>query len=110
MTPEHRWLTTAEVAEGLGVSTSTVRRWLRDNRIDGRRIGKRWLIPRAAEPDLTVAEVATLVRAHPDTVRRWLAHGRLPGRRHGRRWTIPRADILEMVEGRSATGYTIEPN
>lgn len=110
MTPEHRWMTTDEVADGLGVSRSTVRRWLREQRIEGHRIGKRWLIPQPKDTELSVAETAELVRAHPDTVRRWLAEGKLPGRRTGRRWSVPQSRVIELVEGTSITGFDIQHN
>lgn len=110
MAPEHRWMTTDEVADGLGVSRSTVRRWLRERKIEGRRIGKRWLVPQPRDGELTVAETAELVRAHPDTVRRWLAEGKLPGRRNGNQWRVSQADIIDLVEGVSATGYRMSDN
>jgi excisionase family DNA binding protein len=110
MTPEHRWLTTDEVAENLGVSRSTVRRWLREEKLAGHRIGKRWLVPRPKDTELTVVETAHLLRSHPDTVRRWLVDGKLPGRRSGKQWRIPQAHVVELVEGSSATGYNMSDN
>lgn len=110
MTPEHRWMTTDEVAAELGVSSSTVRRWLREQKIEGQRIGKRWLVPQPKNVELTLAQTAQLVRAHPDTVRRWLAEGKLPGRRDGNRWSVPQAGVIELIEGTSTTGYRIDNN
>jgi len=34
-----------EFAELLGVPPTTVRRWLREGRIRGRKIGRRWFVP-----------------------------------------------------------------
>lgn len=110
MAPEPRWMTTGEVAESMGVSPSTVRRWLNEDRLAGSRIGKRWLVVRPSDPDMTVREAAKLLRAHPDTVRRWLADGRLPGYRQGRQWRIPREDVIAMVEGGHTTGYPMSNN
>lgn len=110
MTPKHRWKTTGEVADQLGVSESTIRRWLREEKLEGERIGRRWLIPEQPDIELTVAEAATLVRAHPDTVRRWLAEGKLPGRRTAREWRIPKADLINLIEHPSVTGYPMSDN
>lgn len=110
MAPEHRWLTTDEVAEILGVSRSTVRRRLRGEKLAGRRIGKRWLVPQPLAPELTVDETARLLRSHPDTIRRWLAEGKLPGHRSGRQWRVEQARVIELVEGSSTTGYDISKN
>jgi excisionase family DNA binding protein len=41
-------LTAEDAAERLHTTTRTVRRWLRDGRIPGRKVGKAWLIPEAA--------------------------------------------------------------
>lgn len=110
MAPEQRWMTTDEVAERLGVSRSTVRRWLNEERLPGNRIGKRWLVLRPADADLSAKEAADLLRAHPDTVRRWLAEGKLPGKRVGRQWRIPRAEIIARIEGSAPTGYEMSSN
>lgn len=110
MAPEQRWLTTDEVAESLGVSRSTVRRWLREQKIAGHRIGKRWLVLRPMEAELTVVETARLLRAHPDTVRRWLVEGKLPGRRVGKQWRVPQAQLIDLIEGSTATGYEMSNN
>ncbi len=110
MAPERRWMTTDEAAEDPGVSRSTVRRWIKEQRLSGNRIGKRWLVLRPAEADLTVKEAAQLLRAHPDTVRRWLAEGRLPGHREGRQWRVPQAQVIALIEGTSATGYEMSSN
>lgn len=110
MTVDQRWMITGEVADRMGVSRSTVRRWLKDDRLSGNRIGKRWLVLRPISPELTVKEAAQLLRAHPDTVRRWLAEGRLPGRRVGKQWRIPQADVIALIEGAPPSGYTIGDN
>lgn len=98
MVHEHRWLTTQEIAVQMGVSPSTVRRWLKENRLHGRRIGKRWLVPPQDEIVLTPQEAAELLRVAPGTVRRWLVEGRVPGRQIGRRWQIPRNEMIALVE------------
>jgi excisionase family DNA binding protein len=98
MEREHRWMTTHEIAEQMGVSPSTVRRWLQMRRLRGRRIGKRWLVPPQARVEVTPQEAAELLRVQPDTVRRWLADGKLPGRRAGRRWHIPRDEMIALIE------------
>lgn len=100
MERDHRWLTTQEIAVQMGVSASTVRRWLKERRLHGRRIGKRWLVPPQDEIVLTPQEAAELLRVAPGTVRRWLAEGRVPGRQIGRRWEIPRDEMIAVVEGR----------
>lgn len=110
MTPEQRWMTTDEAAQNLGVSRSTVRRWLKEQRLSGNRIGKRWLVLRPTNTDLTVKEAAQLLRAHPDTVRRWLVEGRLPGHRAGRQWRVPQAQVIALIEGTATTGYEISNN
>ena len=110
MTPEQRWMTTDEAAQNLGVSRSTVRRWLKEHRLSGNRIGKRWLVLRPTDADLTVKEAAQLLRAHPDTVRRWLAEGRLPGYRAGRQWRISQTQVISLIEGTTTTGYEISNN
>lgn len=93
-------MTTAEAAKVLRVSPSTVRRWLADERIEGQRIGKRWLIPQPGSNELSIREAARLLRAHPETVRRWLVEGRIPGRRVGRQWRVQRNQLIALVEGR----------
>ena len=98
MDREHRWMTTEEIAVQMGVSTSTVRRWLKANRLHGRRIGKRWLVPPQERVELTPQEAAELLRVAPDTVRRWLADGKVPGRQVNRRWQIPRDEMIALVE------------
>ena len=102
MDREHRWLTTQEIADQMGVSPSTVRRWLKENRLHGRRIGKRWLVPPQERIELTPQEAAELLRVAPDTVRRWLAEGKVPGRQEGRRWHIPRDEMIALVEAKKA--------
>jgi excisionase family DNA binding protein len=99
MDRKHRWMTTEEIAAQMGVSPSTVRRWLKQNRLRGRRIGKRWLVPEQERVELTPQEAAELLRVAPDTVRRWLAEGKVPGRHDGRRWRIPRDQIISLIEG-----------
>lgn len=99
MDREHRWMTTEEIAVQMGVSPSTVRRWLQTNRLQGRRIGKRWLVPPQDRVLLTPQEAAELLRVAPGTVRRWLAEGKVPGRQVGRRWQIPRDEMIALVEG-----------
>ena len=99
MDREHRWMTTEELAERLGVSPSTIRRRLKAKRLRGRRIGKRWLIPEQERVELTPQEAAELLRVAPGTVRRWLAEGKVPGHRDGRRWQIPRDEMIAMIEG-----------
>ena len=98
MDREHRWMTTQEIAEQMDVSPSTVRRWLKDGNLQGRRIGKRWLIPPQERVELTPQEAAQMLRVAPGTVRRWLAEGKVPGRQTGRRWHIPRDEMIAMVE------------
>lgn len=110
MTPIHRWKTTEEVAEQLGVSESTVRRWLRQEKLEGQRIGRRWLVPEQPDTELTVTEAAALVRAHPDTVRRWLTEGKLPGHRTAREWRIPKAALVNLIEQPTVTGYQMSDN
>jgi excisionase family DNA binding protein len=110
MTPEQRWMTTDEAAQKLGVSRSTVQRWLKEQRLSGNRIGKRWLVLRSTNTDLTVKEAAHLLRAHPDTVRRWLAEGKLPGHRVGRQWRVSQAQVISLIEGSTTTGYEISSN
>jgi excisionase family DNA binding protein len=110
MALKHRWKTTDEVAIQLGVSESTVRRWLRQDKLEGQRIGRRWLVPEQPDTELTVVEAAALVRAHPDTVRRWLAEGKLPGRRIGREWRIPKTDLINLIEQPTSTGYRMSDN
>ena len=94
----HRWMTTDEIAVQMGVSPSTVRRWLKTKRLRGRRIGRRWLVPRQEQIELTPQEAAALLRVAPDTVRRWLAEGKVPGRQTGGRWYIPRDEMIALVE------------
>ena len=110
MAPEQRWMTTDEAAKNLGVSRSTIRRWLKAQRLAGNRIGKRWLVQGPTNGDLTTKEAARLLRAHPDTVRRWLAEGKLPGYRVGKQWRIPQAKVIELIEGATTTGYEISIN
>ncbi len=99
MDREHRWMTTQEIAAEMGVSPSTVRRWLTSERLHGRRIGKRWLVPVQEQIELSPQEAAELLRVAPGTVRRWLAEGKVPGRHDGRRWHIPRDQMIALVEG-----------
>ena len=106
MATAQRWMTTGEVADQLGVSPSTIRRWLKEDRLPGNKIGTRWLIQRPIAAELT----AELLRAHPDTMRRWLAEGKLPGRRAGREWRIPHAKVIALVEGARPTGYIMSDN
>lgn len=110
MIPEQRWMTTDEAANYLGVSRSTVRRWLNEQRLQGNRIGRRWLVLRPTDGELTVKEAAQLLRAHPDTVRRWLAEGRLPGHREGKQWRVPQSQVIDLIESRTSTGYQISNN
>jgi len=98
MDREHRWMTTQEIAEEMGVSPSTIRRWLKDGRLQGRRIGRRWLVPPQERVELTPQEAAEMLRVAPDTVRRWLAEGKVPGRQQGRRWHIPRDEMIALIE------------
>ena len=42
-----------EFAEVLGVPPTTVRRWLREGRIRGRKIGRRWFVPHS-ELEITI--------------------------------------------------------
>lgn len=99
MDREHRWMTTEEISVEMGVSPSTVRRWLKSGRLHGRRIGKRWLVPPQEQIELTPQEAAELLRVAPGTVRRWLTEGKVPGRHDGRRWHIPRDQMIALVEG-----------
>lgn len=41
-------LTVAEVARRMGRSTEQVRRYLRENKLPGRRIGNQWFVPQKA--------------------------------------------------------------
>jgi excisionase family DNA binding protein len=43
-----QWLSVADVAERLGRSTEQIRRYLREGRLTGRRIGGQWFIAAAA--------------------------------------------------------------
>jgi len=40
-----RWVSTAEAAQMLGVTTNTVRRWILQGKIRGKKIIGRWKIP-----------------------------------------------------------------
>ncbi len=54
-------LGTAQAAEELGVSPSTLRRWLKEGRLQGRKVGKRWRFERSelgSVVDLNVQEPA----------------------------------------------------
>ena len=42
-----QWLGTSEAARALGVSTATVRSWIRSGRLPATRIGRKWMIARA---------------------------------------------------------------
>lgn len=62
-----RILTVADVATFLQVPENTVRLWLREKKIPGRRIGKRWLIVEADLVDsLRVPAVLAVIRSQPE--------------------------------------------
>ena len=45
MTDSKDFLTTQAFAEKAGISKSTVSKWLRDGKIKGKKVGKKWMIP-----------------------------------------------------------------
>ncbi len=47
MTDTRELLTVSKAAEALSASSQTIRNWIRSGRLDGVRIGHRFLIPRA---------------------------------------------------------------
>jgi excisionase family DNA binding protein len=66
--PERAWYSVAEVAQLLGVSRTTVWRWIRDGRLPARRVGPRTLrverrVVEAAGPKSSAADVAVFDRS-----------------------------------------------
>lgn len=49
-TQEAKYQTVGEVAETYRVGEETIRRWLREHKLAGTKLGKSWLIPIGAEP------------------------------------------------------------
>ncbi len=45
--PAAQFMAVTEAAEELGVTPATVRRWLREGRIEGRKVGKQWRVSRS---------------------------------------------------------------
>ncbi len=122
--PEH--LTAHQVAEALGVGSSTVYAWLRTGRLPSYRVGGMWIIFRdevlvwvkggrkctefsviddvlGRYPDrMSVQNVAEALGIAPNTVYRFLADKTLPAFRRAGTWLILRDDLLEwMKEGRT---------
>jgi len=49
---------TAEAAEELGVSQATLRRWVKDGRVEARKVGKQWRIRRSALGSVVAVQTA----------------------------------------------------
>ncbi len=53
------WLTVTQVALALQTHPEVVRRWLRQGRLDGVKIGRAWRVPRATLPPLAATDPST---------------------------------------------------
>lgn len=131
-------LTTAQVADSLGVSTNAVTYWINNALLDARRgPGNRWCIPFGPEveaacrrrvaasphirPDLdaapwgdhelSVAQVAHRLGVKPDVVYNWIDCGHLPARRGpgGRRFICFTAEVEASCRQRIASSCHLSP-
>jgi excisionase family DNA binding protein len=84
MTDTSELLTVSQAAEALGASSQTIRNWIRSGRLDGVRIGHRFLIPRAHVDRLRGPAATTAAGEGP-----WELGG------DDARVTLPRAKVIE---------------
>lgn len=109
---EGDYLTAKQVAEILGVHPVTVRLWCRKRKIERRRIGRVWEIPKRAVlrrgrtempppllsmPYLSIPKAAHLLGISQHTLRRWCKIGKVPCRKMGRNYQLSRRTINELM-------------
>jgi excisionase family DNA binding protein len=107
-------LTPKQAAQFLNVSTHTVHRWCRTQKIPSRKVGGLYRIPKAAvwhllrippppsvmtKPFLTLAEAARELRISRFTLKAWVERGRVPARRVGNRYQLSRETVWRLMEG-----------
>lgn len=97
-------LTPEEAAAQFGVSPETIRRWCRQGKLQGVKVGEQWRVisedeqpPLAEEDLLTPAEAAKALRVSTETVRRWCRRGAVRHHRVGGQWRIPRAEVERIL-------------
>ena len=96
MTEKRLWLSLVEAAEMTGLHTETLRRHVKTGKLPGRKIGGRWMIPRAS-----------LVPTEPaDDWLEWIAEEIVRARREGRGPTTVAEFMRQAAEAeREASGY-----
>jgi excisionase family DNA binding protein len=72
MTESKQMLTTQQFADSAGVSKNTVSKWLREGKIEGRKLGGKWTVPvdelqKVASPGASPAEQIQAPAARIDT-------------------------------------------
>jgi excisionase family DNA binding protein len=79
----------------LGINERTIRRWLREGVIKGRKIGKEWYITEdnlrrylSGGMTATVNDIHEILGVNSKKLRRWLREGKLEGHKIEGKWYI----------------------
>ena len=101
-----RYYTPEQIAEILLVHPRTVRNWLRDGNLEGKKISNQWRIShdnlqdfkstRKEENKYTVLEVAKILNVDKSVITTWLTNGKLDGQKAENGWKITKDNLKKM--------------
>jgi len=101
-----KYYTPEQIAEILIVRPRTVRNWLRDGYLEGKKISNQWRIShdslqdfklkRKEEDQYTVLELAKILNVEESVIATWLTDGKLDGQKVGNTWTITKDNLKKM--------------
>lgn len=101
-----KYYTPEQIAEILLVRPRTVRNWLRDGDLEGKKISNQWRIShenlqdfkskRKEEAEYTVLEVAKILNVDKAVITKWLVSGKLDGQTVANTWKITKDNLRKM--------------
>jgi excisionase family DNA binding protein len=106
--PESELLSVAQVAQRMDVTETTVRLWLKQERLRAQKLSGRWMVQEqdlaALRPDrqvteigeMTVTQAAEKIGLHTATIRMWIRDGLLDARFDGRKYWV-RGSVLQRL-------------
>jgi excisionase family DNA binding protein len=97
----------SEMANYLGISTATLRRWVKRREIIGHIAGNGKIYFLKSDFDanfslnekmLTCKEVSVIMGVRPNVVSFWIRTGKLVARKYGNKWLITQDDLQDFLD------------